>query len=422
MNKNGTVDDFAQNFMRRNREMNWLWSFYNANLIKVVSGVRRCGKSTLLKMFRNELLQKGVDPKQIQFYNFEELETHNLGSDIYQINTSITSQFVADQMNYIFLDEVQNVFEFEKLVDSLYVKSNTDIYITGSNAYFLSGDLATFLTGRYVQIEMTPYSFGEYHSFVESNSQKLTISESFANFSLYGGIPEYINLVEKGHVNADDFVNSLLNTIIEKDIFTRNTIYNRSIFNKIVDFVFDNIGSNTSANSIRTALKGANIAVDNQTVSNYLQYLCDAMLLYKVPRYDIKGRGLLQTLDKYYLVDLAFRRVRLGKKTSEDLGYLLENIVYLELRRRYRDVYVGKLNGFEVDFITISHTGKKSYFQVAYTVKEKATLQRELKPLQSIHDSYPKYLLSTDLLEFDNNGIELLNIERWLLDRRTEQR
>jgi predicted AAA+ superfamily ATPase len=428
-----------------------------------LTGVRRCGKSTLLQMFSDELLQTGVAKEQIQFYNFEDLETLALG-DIFQIHTHIKNKLVADKMNYIFLDEVQNVKDFQRLVDSLFIKENCDVYITGSNAHLLSGELATLLTGRYIETEVLPFSYDEYLSFLDAHSKKLreieeskyredylftndsnsennniypqkvpknesfSISqdnslrfhrfESLKNFVYYGGMPEVYNLLINDPKQSDIFVKSVLNTIIEKDIFTRNDIRNKAVFQKIIDFVLDSVGKYVSANSISNAFKNEKIAIRNETVVNYLSYLNDAMLLYSVPRYDIKGKGLLQSLNKFYLSDMSFRRIRLGKSEDEDVGRLLENAVYLELRRRYEKVYVGKFRDMEVDFVVRDHDGYTSYYQVAWTTMHSdETLQRELAPLNAIKDSNPKYLLTTDR-DFDPvyNGIRKLNVVNWLLD------
>jgi len=418
--------------IERKRYMQILRSWKEKNVIKVLTGVRRCGKSTLLQMFSDELLQTGVTKEQIQFYNFEDFDTLVLG-DAYQIHTHIKNKLIADKMNYIFLDEVQNVKDFQRLVDSLFIKENCDVYITGSNAHLLSGELATLLTGRYIETEILPFSYDEYLSFLDAYSEKLQKNESFRNknvkslkmhrfdslfdFIYYGGIPEVCNLLVNDPDQSDDFVESVLNTIIEKDIFTRNDIRNKAVFQKIIDFVLDSVGSYVSANSISNTLKSSGVKIDDKTVMNYLSYLNDAMLLHSVPRYEIKGKALLQSLSKFYLSDTCFRRVRLGKTEDEDVGRLLENAVYLELRRRYKKVYVGKFRELEVDFVVTDYDGYISYYQVAWTtMHSEETLQRELAPLNAIKDSNPKYLLTTDR-DFDPvyNGIRKLNVVNWLL-------
>jgi len=434
--------------IERKQYMQTLRDLKDQNIIKVITGVRRCGKSTLLQMFADELLQNGIMPEQIQFYNFEDPDIYTIGNwkDIYDY---IKVRLLPDKMNYVFLDEVQNIDVFQRLVDGLFIKKNVDLYVTGSNAYLLSGELATLLTGRYINTEVLPFSYTEYVDFLSVNSQKfqknesfadfrtfkplfpypetltdlknplkLTKSESFADFIYYGGIPEAYNLLIDNPKQSDIFIESVLNTIIEKDIFERNRIYNKAIFQKVIDFVLDSIGSYVSSNSIANFLKSTGISIDNETVTNYLSYLNNAMLLYSVPRYDIKGKGLLQSLNKFYLSDTGFRRVRLGKTAGQDVGHLLENAVYLELRRRNRKTYVGKFRDMEVDFVVTDYEGYTSYYQVAWTTMNDETLERELASLNAIKDSNPKYLLTMDM-DFDPvyNGIRKLNVVDWLLSK-----
>jgi len=368
--------------IERKQYMQTLRNLKDQNLIKVVTGVRRCGKSTLFQMFADELLQSGITQEQIQFYNFEDLETLALG-DIYQIHTHIKDRLIADKMNYIFLDEVQNVKDFQRLVDSLYIKKNCDVYITGSNAYLLSGELATLLTGRYIETSILPLQFAEYYDFIATKSPNLSKIDSLGNYIVEGGIPEYYNQQKISQKQADNFVSSVLNTIVEKDIFTRLNIRDKHDFNKIIDFAFDSVSKFISPRSISNTLRSNGTVVDNKTVAKYLDSLCDAFLLYKVPRYEIKGKGLLQTLNKYYLVDPCFRKVRLKRSIQTDRSHWLENAVYLELLRRYREVYVGKIDNKEVDFVVIDYDGYTSYYQVAWTTMDDETLKRELAPLNA---------------------------------------
>ena len=319
-------------------------------------------------------------------------------------------------MNYIFLDEVQNVSEFQRLVDSLFIKKNCDVYITGSNAYLLSGELATLLTGRYIDTSILPLQFSEYYEFMLTKSPNLSKMESLGNYVMEGGVPEYFNQKDISQKQADDFMQSVLNTIIEKDIFQRLNIKDKHDFNTIIDFVFDSVGCFVSPRSISNTLRTNGTIVDNKTIAKYLDALCDAFLLYKAPRYEIKGKGLLQTLNKYYLVDPCFRKVRLKREMKKDISHWLENMVYLELLRRYRDVYVGKIDDKEVDFVVTDHEGYTSYYQVAWTTMNAETLERELASLNAIKDSNPKYLLTTDLdLNPVYNGIRKLNVVDWLL-------
>jgi predicted AAA+ superfamily ATPase len=420
-----------EKLIERKPYMQMLRNLKEQHIIKVITGMRRSGKSTLLEMLATEIRQS-VNEKQIQFLNFEDLDTLSIGN-YSQIYRHISKKLAPDRMNYIFLDEVQNIDGFERIVDSLYIKKNVDLYITGSNAYLLSSELATLLTGRYIEINILPFSFEEYTLSV-TNPQNFTKKENFADlqkidslnlskdellvdFIYNGSMPQAISMRYFVPEQENEFTKAILNTIIEKDIFKRRTIYNKQTFNKIVDFLLDTISSYISPNSIVNALKNDKIIIDNETVTNYLNYLAETYLLYKVPRYDIKGKNLLKTLDKYYLADTGFRKARLGKKVTEDRGHLLENMVYLELRRRNSEVYVGKLRDKEIDFVTIDNKGYVSYYQVAYSVKDEKTLERELAPLKSIKDSNPKYLLSTD---WDANpvydGIRKYNVIDWMLD------
>jgi predicted AAA+ superfamily ATPase len=401
----------------RRQYMQMLRNLKDQNIIKVITGVRRCGKSTLLQMYADELLQKGVEQAQIQLLNFEDLDTLAIG-DIFQIHAHIKERLVPDRMNYIFLDEVQNIKDFQRLVDSLYIKKNCDVHITGSNAYLLSGELATLLTGRYIEINVFPLQFGEYCEFTSLNPPKFSKMESLAVYCMEGGLPEYYKQKNISQKQADEFVKSVLSTIVEKDIFSRFQIKDKHNFNKIIDFVFDSVGSFVSPRSISDTLRTHGTPVDKEAVARYLDALCDAFLLYKVPRYEIKGKGLLQTLNKYYLVDPCFRKVRLKREMQKDISHWLENMVYFELLHRYKDVYVGKINNLEVDFVVTDNEGYTSYYQVAWTTMQPETLERELASLKAIKDSNPKYLLTADVdLNPVYDGIRKLNVADWLLQR-----
>ena len=404
-----------QELIERKQYMQQLQNLKDQNVIKVISGVRRCGKSTLLMMFAETLIQSGIDRKQIQFYNFEDLDTLAIG-DIYQIHTYIKERLVDDKPNYIFLDEIQNVAEFKRLVDSLYIKPNVDVYITGSNAYLLSGELATLLTGRYIEINILPLQFAEYYQFTLSKSPNLSKQDILANFIHYGGIPEYNKQLNISEKQADLFAQSVLKTIVEKDIFQRLNITNKHDFNKIIDFVFDSVGSYVSPRSISDTLRSNGTIIDKQTVAKYLDALCEAYLIYKVPRFEIKGKGLLQTLNKYYVVDPSFAKVRLKKAILKDRSHWLENMVYLELLRQNKEVFIGKRHNLEVDFVAIDYNDYTSYYQVAWTTENVDTLERELAPLKAIKDSTPKYLLTTDV-DFNPvyDGIRKLNVIDWML-------
>jgi predicted AAA+ superfamily ATPase len=406
---------FIHKQIERKQYMQMLRNLKDQNIIKVITGVRRCGKSTLLQMFAAELLKTDVEQAQIQFLNFEDLDTLAIG-DIFQIHAHIKNRLVPDKMNYIFLDEVQNVKDFQRLVDSLFIKKNCDVYVTGSNANLLSGELATLLTGRYIEISILPLQFAEYYDYIISKSPNVSKSEALAIFLQEGGIPEYHKQKNISQKQADGFVKSVLNAIVEKDIFQRLKITNKHDFNKIIDFIFDSVGSYVSPRSISDTLRTNGTVVDKQTVAKYLDALCDVFLIYKVPRYEIKGKGLLQTLNKYYLVDPCFRKVRLKRDMTKDRSHWLENAVYFELLRRYRDVLIGKKDDREVDFVVTDHNGYTAYYQVSWTTENPETLERELASLKAIHDSNPKYLLTTDI-DFNPvyDGIRKINVIDWLL-------
>ncbi|AEF84630.1 ATPase [Treponema primitia ZAS-2] len=406
MNKN--------NLIERKQYMQILRDLKDQHIIKVITGVRRCGKSTLLEMFADELLQSGIKPEQIQFLNFEDPDIYTIG-DWKAVYDHIKVQLLPDKMNYVFLDEVQNIDVFQRLVDGLFIKKNVDLYITGSNAHLLSGELATLLTGRYIETNILPLQLAEIYDF-KSKPPNLSKLETLAAYLQEGGIPEYYNQKQISQKQADKFVESVLNTIIEKDIFQRLVIKDKHNFNKIIDFVFDSVGSFVSPRSISDTLRTHGTIIDKEAVARYLDAMCDAFLIYKVPRYEIKGKGLLQTLNKYYLVDPCFRKVRLKREMSKDRPHWLENAVYFELIRRYRDVLIGKTGNLEVDFVVTDHEGYTSYYQVSWTTENPETLERELAPLNAIKDSNPKYLLTTDI-DFNPvyNGIRKLNVTDWML-------
>ncbi|MDR1193822.1 MAG: ATP-binding protein [Peptococcaceae bacterium] len=384
------------------------------HVIKVVTGMRRCGKSTLFEMFADEL-RVNVPKEQIQFFNFEDLDTFSIG-DYKDIHRFITQRLVPGAMNYIFLDEAQNIAGFERVVDSLHIKKNVDLYITGSNAWLLSGELATLLTGRYIEISMLPFSFAEYREACPG-APNISKEESLARFLYHGGMPQSLEISQRSPTQANRFVASVLSTVLEKDIFRRHSRTDKQAFEKILDYALDSVGSLVSPRSISDTLRSNGGIVDKGAVGRYLSYMEEAFLLYKVPRYDVRGKNILRTLDKYYMADPAFRKIRLGRGSAADRGHLLENAIYLELRRRNREVYVGKLREAEVDFIAVDDDGYISYYQVAYTVTDPVTLRRELAPLRSIGDSNPKYLLTTDRdVNPVYDGIRKLNAADWLLN------
>lgn len=398
--------------------LEYLRKLKDQNLIKVIIGIRRSGKSTLLDLFRDELKLQGVKDKQIQSYNFEDPEL-NYDLDWRKIYEKIIAKIVADDQNYIFLDEVQTIPKFEKLVDGLFIKKNIDVYITGSNAFLLSGELATLLTGRYITIHILPFSFAEYRqSFLdEQNEDRL-----FAEYLNASSFPEAVTLSQRDKNLSMKYISDVYDTILKRDIYTRYQIRNKVNFERVLKFICNNIGSPVSANAIAAELnrgkKTDEAKITHNVIVRWLSYLAECYLIYPVSRYNIKGKKLLTTNDKYYIVDLSLRSLLLGRKSDEDLGHRLENIVYLELLRRYNvgQIYVGKKDDKEVDFIVQLPNTERLYIQVAYSVKDSKTLTRELESLRKIRDNNPKMLLTTDLGSNIYYGIKQINVVDWLLE------
>lgn len=389
-------------FLRRHKDQ---------DVIKVVSGVRRCGKSTLFELFKQELLASGVKANQIISINFEDLEYEPL-QEYHALHEYIVERLIPDIPMYVFLDEVQHVPQFEKVVGSLFIKPNVDIYITGSNAYFMSSDIATLLTGRYVQVEMLPLSFKEFHS--TYSQQNLSDMDIYNLYIEHSSFPRLVHVEDDESI--DEYLESILNTVVLKDIVTRLKITDVPLLLDIIKYLLANIGSLINPTKIANTLTSYGRKTDNKTVEKYLQGLKDGLLIYEVDRFDVKGKALLQRNAKYYVVDSAFRKFLLSR-TDSDRGHILENIVYLELVRRGYRVYVGHLQNGEIDFVA-KKPHRLEYYQVSYTVMEDTTLRRELSPLEQLDDNYPKYLLTMDVLhKTDNhNGIEQKNVLDWLLE------
>lgn len=397
--------------IQREQYLDFLRRHKDQDVIKVVSGVRRCGKSTLFELFKQELLDSGVKPNQIISINFEDLEYEAL-QEYHALHKYIVERLIPDASVYVFLDEVQHVPQFEKVVGSLFIKPNVDIYITGSNAYFMSSDIATLLTGRYVQIEMLPLSFKEFHS--AYSQQNLSDMEIYNLYIEHSSFPRLVRVEDDESI--DEYLESILNTVVLKDIVTRLKITDVPLLLDIIKYLLANIGSLINPTKIANTLTSYGRKTDNKTVEKYLQGLKDGLLIYEVDRFDVKGKALLQRNAKYYVVDSAFRKFLLSR-TDSDRGHILENIVYLELVRRGYHVYVGQLQNGEIDFVA-KKPHRLEYYQVSYTVMEDATLRRELSPLEQLDDNYPKYLLTMDVLhKTDNhNGIEQKNVLDWLLE------
>jgi len=400
--------------LSRPQYLDQLISFRDKDLIKVVTGIRRCGKSTLFDLYEAYLKEQGVENRQIIRLNLEMPEYHELQSYM-QLYEHIKAQLNDDCMNYIFIDEAQTVPEFQRAVDGLYVRKNCDVYITGSNAYILSGDLATLLSGRYVEIKMLPLSFREY---IDALGERTDLIVKYRNYLENSSFPYALELTKKKDIRA--YLGSIFDSVILKDIVTRRRIQDVTGLQSVARFAFDNIGNLTSATSIANTMISSGRKISVHTVDNYLDALTESFILYKACRYDVKGKQQLVTGAKYYVSDVGLRYYLLGSKKA-DAGHILENIVYLELLRRGYEVHVGKVGNAEVDFIAIGENGEE-YYQVAYTVEGEAgkdgrtVLERELAPLNAIRDHNPKYLLTMDFTpNASHNGIKQINALEWLL-------
>ena len=395
--------------IQRKEYMNKLIAFKDKQLIKVITGIRRCGKSTLLEIYQNWLLEHGTEKAQILSINFEDIDFEEL-TDYRRLYSYLKERLVPGKVTYIFLDEIQHVEDFPKVVDSLYIKKNVDIYITGSNAYMLSGEIATLISGRYVQIEMLPLSFKEY---MESTGSMADRGVKYAEYLENSSFPYTLAL--KGQPDEiRDYLEGLYNTIVVKDIVSRKKITDTMMLKSVLRFVFDNIGNPLSSKKIADTMTSDGRKIDTKTVEKYLEALAESYIIYQAKRYNIKGKQYLKTLEKYYVVDIGLRYMLLGSRQM-DAGHILENVVYLELLRRGYDVYVGKIDSFEVDFVAQNSKGTW-YYQVALSVRDEKTLERELRPLMAIRDHYPKMILTLDDdPEVQYDGIRRINARDWLL-------
>lgn len=405
--------------VERTEYLERLMSWKAEKVIKVVTGIRRCGKSTLLTQFQDTLLKQGVSKEQIISINFEDLRYEEL-LNYRKLHSYITERLCSGKMTYIFLDEIQKVASFEKVVDSLYIMADTDIYITGSNAYMLSGDLATLLTGRYVEISMLPLSFREYCKMTGSVSDA-----AFADYMRYGGMP-YLAVMERTEEKADIYLEGIYNTVIVKDIEERQSrketgrdqrrINDITLLKTIARFLSGSVGSLISVKSITDYLVSGGRKVSQNTVSDYLDALTEAFIFYPADRFDIAGKQLLKNNRKYYMVDLGLRN-HILPRMNYDLGFSVENIVYFELLRRGYRVNVGKSGSTEVDFVA-EKEGVFCYWQVTADMTSETTFEREMRSLQSIPDHYSKTVLTLDRFSAGNyGGIRVVNVIDWLLGK-----
>ena len=398
--------------IKRKEYLQQLINWRDKKVIKVITGVRRCGKSTLMDLYKSYLRQQGVADEQIISINFEDYDYIDL-LEPRNFYAYVKERILSDgRMTYFFFDEIQNVKDFERVVDSLYIKPNVDIYITGSNAYMLSSELATLLSGRYIEIKMLPLSFKEY---VEASGDEHELPRKYRNYIETSSFPYVLDMKQDARV-IREYLNGIYNTIVVKDITQRNKFPDTMMLESVLRFAYDNIGNILSTKKIADTMTSDGRKIDTKTVEKYLNALMESYMLYQCKRYNIKGRQYLKTLDKYYAVDMGMRKVLLGSKAM-DAGHILENIVYLELLRRGYDVYIGKVDDLEVDFVAMDDKGM-TYYQVSATVRDEKTLKRELASLQSINDHYPKILLTLDDdPEMEYAGIRKINALDWLLGK-----
>jgi predicted AAA+ superfamily ATPase len=401
-------------YVQRPLYLAFLKRWQNKHIIKVISGVRRAGKSTLFYLFRKQLQQNGVSLKQIISLNFEDMKYDDLRNP-QKLYSYLEQKLIPDKMNYIFLDEIQHVHEFERVVDSLFLKTNVDLYITGSNAYFLSGEIATLLTGRYVELKILPLSFAEFVAWHKQNNQVSAAADLFNKY-LESSLP--YTLFTDNSQERNEYLQGVYSTIVLTDIVTRLKVKDTPILERLIQNLYSNIGSPISINKITNTLKSAGYNTSNKTIDRYLGGILDSLLMYEAKPYDVHGRKLLNSASKYYGVDMGIRHLLLPDH-QEDLGHIIENIVYLELLRRNQAVYVGSSGPYEVDFVAIALDQTISYYQVALTTLDEQVLKRELRPLQMIEDSFPKYLLTLDTINStaNYNGIQKLNLLDWLLNK-----
>ena len=396
----------------RTSYFNQLLQLRDQDLIKVVTGIRRCGKSTLLHAFKQHLLTDGVAADAICFLNFEERENAHFQS-WEQVYDFIIGNLSAAAKRYVFLDEVQLIPQFEKLVDALYVKKDIDLYITGSNAYLLSSELSTMLSGRYIAINLHPFSFAEYVTAFPEVSDMGKLFRQYMNGSCF---PEYVTLSKVAPEQENIYLQSLYDTVVVKDIVQRQKLRKFDTLQRVLNFVFDSVGSVVSPNNIADTLrKNTQEPLSHNTILKYLRYFSESYLIYPVRLFNIKGKRLLASNYKYYVVDLGLKNILHTNAPTIDLGHKLENVVYFELLRRGGTVYAGRTDNGEVDFVVQHYDGTRAYYQVAYTANDEKTLKRELSSLRNIRDSYPKYLLTLDYETSNIDGIQRVHVIDWLL-------
>ncbi len=389
---------------------NKLLGYKDKNIIKVITGVRRCGKSTLLELYKDYLFNNGIDSKQVISINFEDYKYYDL-LEAKTLHNYIDERIIENRKMYLFLDEIQNVKDYQRVVNSFYLNEKMDIYMTGSNSYMLSGELATLLTGRYVQIEMLPFSFSE---FVEINGYGDNLERAYQRYIETSSFPYAFQLSYELN-QVSDYLKSLYNTVVLKDIVARKSISDVMMLESVLRFLADNIGNILSTKKISDTMTTDGRPINVRTVESYINAFIESYIVYQAKRYDIKGKQYLKTLEKYCLVDIGLRNTMLGSSRGRDMGHILENVVFLELLRRGYDLYIGKVDNLEIDFMAKGAHGVK-YIQVAASVRDNRTLEREIRPLQKVQNNYPKCIMTLDIdpvADFD--GIKRFNVLDYLM-------
>ena len=400
-----------QKRLERKEYLDKLIGFRDKQLIKVVTGVRRCGKSTLLEIYQDYLRANGVKEEQIIAVNLEDFDFFALREPA-ALHRYIKERLVPGKMTYVFVDEIQHCTDFPSVIDSLYIRKNVDVYLTGSNAYMLSGEIATLISGRYVEIKMLPLSFREY---VLATGDNDNLGAKYREYIQGSSFPYSLELKDNPSA-LHDYLEGVYHTIVVKDIAARKKISDIMMLESVTRFVFDSIGSQLSTKKIADTMTSSGRKIDVKTVERYLEGLMESFIIYQAKRYNIRGKQYLKTLEKYYVVDIGMRYMLLGT-SGTDVGHILENIVYLELLRRGYEVYIGKIDELEVDFVARGNKGVQ-YIQVAASVRDENTLSRELASLQRISDNYPKVILTLDEdPEADYEGIRRINALDWLVGK-----
>ena len=395
--------------VKRDLYLNRISSLIDKDIIKIIVGIRRCGKSYMFNLIMNELLERGISKDNILLINFESAKYRNVSNPR---ELDLLVRDLTKDMNgkiYMFFDEIQNVDGWEKSINSFRVDYDCDIYLSGSNSKLLSGELATHLAGRYMEIKMYPFSFKEYLDYKKTAPNK----KAFTDYLIFGGFPFLLSL--ESEIDKTEYLNDIFNSIFLKDIIERYNVRDAGLLTRIVDFILGNTGKIVSSKSISDYLRSKEkIKVSPKTIYNYLDYLTNACLLYKVQREDLKGKKILSINEKYYCVDQGFNQVRIGRNQVNN-SRIMENIVYFELLRRGYEITIGCVGKYEIDFVC-KKMGEKIYVQVTRELSQEDTIEKEFRPLLLVKDNYPKYVISTDEFDMSQDGIIHMNIFDFLLD------